>query len=680
MSDDDDYSDDDAGEEEEEGSCEGEESEEDSDEAKGPEREVVSSKNETKATKHEKLLKRFNAFVDEHRGKSWIKDNLPLVLEEAVQKIVAAANGTVHAPSLALPLIRMTEKKNLRNILPLRVAIRSATYDRYIKGWKGDVPPAREMTHYNSCRDFYMRSINDPDKYGPERYPFWIAAVSKLTADWQKFFKIHVFPLLGIRDPKVTATETPSIPQRKRRKAENAQDESNAADIYTLDPAARNQFLRYHLSESLEMPKVLKQPSRAATEADLADFLHLGPLVPPSKGEPRQAGECSAHPGRHVTLFDANPILPRELQKKFAGLLERTGVHNHNDRLMAAIAPKDKLVMNPVWAYSTLNKKRAREDGVWTDVESQPTYLPTRLHVPYENFSIFAESASAEDQATISKVLSASDDIYSAVYDSIIAGDHNMADVTNTLTKSEFSTLISRNMPADDAFKIAKGTFKFPRGVGKKFYQWKEPAADKEVLETGMQTMHMDVQDGKGGSVVVSVDAPQSIDIVPDSALGIEVLDSDLIPVFDDAMEYYEKEVHADWLAWRAKPDSDQDNLACGKASFWSFVVDRHFQRRGVKRFWERITLTLEPGHGVFLSNKMLHAGARHSGRAVNRIHMYMSEQGLLSQGVADPEVSEIVYDFRTDKHMFVLARYLAAEPGETIEMTRSAARVTLLT
>ncbi len=113
-------------------------------------------------------------------------------------------------------------------------------------------------------------------------------------------------------------------------------------------------------------------------------------------------------------------------------------------------------------------------------------------------------------------------------------------------------------------------------------------------------------------------------------------------------------------------------------------MVDRHFQRRGIKRFWERITLTLEPGHGVFLSNKMLHAGARHRGRVVklcvNRIHMYMSEQGLLSQGVADPEVSEIVYDFRTDKHMFVLARYLAAEPGETIEMTRSAARVTLLT
>ena len=57
-----------------------------------------------------------------------------------------------------------------------------------------------------------------------------------------------------------------------------------------------------------------------------------------------------------------------------------------------------------------------------------------------------------------------------------------------------------------------------------------------------------------------------------------------------------------------------------------------------------------------------------------------MSEQDLLSQSVADPEVSEIVYDFRTDMHMFVLERYLAAKPVETIEMTLSAARVSDLT
>jgi hypothetical protein len=123
--------DDDEGEKEEEGSGEGEESEEESDEAEDSEREVVSSNTETKAT-NEKLLKRFNALVDEHRGKSWIKDSLPLVLEKAVQNIVAAAEGKVYAPSLALPLIKLTVKRNVKNILPLRVAIRSVTYELYI--------------------------------------------------------------------------------------------------------------------------------------------------------------------------------------------------------------------------------------------------------------------------------------------------------------------------------------------------------------------------------------------------------------------------------------------------------------------------------------------------------------------------------------------------------------------
>ena len=71
-------------------------------------------------------------------------------------------------------------------------------------------------------------------------------------------------------------------------------------------------------------------------------------------------------------------------------------------------------------------------------------------------------------------------------------------------------------------------------------------------------------------------------------------------------MDYYEKEVHETWLAHNA--EAGQDNLQDGKTSFWSFVVDRHFDRCGVKRYWERINLTLAQGHGVFLSNKMLHA------------------------------------------------------------------------
>ena len=42
----------------------------------------------------------------------------------------------------------------------------------------------------------------------------------------------------------------------------------------------------------------------------------------------------------------------------------------------------------------------------------------------------------------------------------------------------------------------------------------------------------------------------------------------------------------------------------------------------------------------------------------------------MLLPSIGDPEVSDIVYDFRTDPQMFVLARYLQAEASETINMT----------
>jgi hypothetical protein len=47
-----------------------------------------------------------------------------------------------------------------------------------------------------------------------------------------------------------------------------------------------------------------------------------------------------------------------------------------------------------------------------------------------------------------------------------------------------------------------------------------------------------------------------------------------------------------------------------------------------------------------------------------------MTEQGILSRGVGELAVSEIVYDYHTDPHLFVLARYLNAQPDETINMT----------
>ncbi len=66
------------------------------------------------------------------------------------------------------------------------------------------------------------------------------------------------------------------------------------------------------------------------------------------------------------------------------------------------------------------------------------------------------------------------------------------------------------------------GTF-FGQGRSK-FYPWKEPAHGTDVLETRQQPSHMDVRDGAGGSIVIAIDKAQSIDIVPDSAYGIELL------------------------------------------------------------------------------------------------------------------------------------------------------------
>jgi hypothetical protein len=45
-----------------------------------------------------------------------------------------------------------------------------------------------------------------------------------------------------------------------------------------------------------------------------------------------------------------------------------------------------------------------------------------------------------------------------------------------------------------------------------------------------------------------------------DSAFGIQVLDEDLLPIDEEAMEYYEANVHADWAAFNPK-----ESLECGK-------------------------------------------------------------------------------------------------------------------
>jgi hypothetical protein len=112
------------------------------------------------------------------------------------------------------------------------------------------------------------------------------------------------------------------------------------------------------------------------------------------------------------------------------------------------------------------------------------------------------------------------------------------------------------------------------------------------------------------------------------------------------------------------------ESVNCGKATFWAYIVDRHFRMRGVKPVWPRYTLMLKPGHGVAVSNRMLHGGAARCGRAAYRIHIYMTQQGLLTGDIGEPQVSANVYDYRTDPQMFVLARYLDTIWSPTVNMT----------
>lgn len=142
----------------------------------------------------------------------------------------------------------------------------------------------------------------------------------------------------------------------------------------------------------------------------------------------------------------------------------------------------------------------------------------------------------------------------------------------------------------------------------------------------------MDVRDLNGFNKMIDLDRPHGFDIVPDSAFGLEVLYEDLIPIYDLAMQNYEEHVHPQWSLYN--PGA---TLECGKAMY---IVDRQtdtvafvdcqFNLRGVKSAWPRYTLMLEPGLGVAVKNGTLHGGAKHRGKAVHSILIYMTEQGAL--------------------------------------------------
>jgi len=604
--------------------------------------------------------KSFAEFCAKERPKTWLSPSVGAVIKMAVEDIVLNNKNIVPPSNLAHEIVSLKSKTNAKKIFPLRVAMREAAKKVYFEGWKGSIPSGDQLNHYNTCRDFYMRTFSDNVNYGPLRYKLWTEAITNLSSEWQNFFRDHIFPLLCIQERKESAHKiTAAANSRKRIRDDGDGDLEN---VYKLRDAAERLEFRFHKGVHASMPVKLSDTVRPATAQDMARILDLGRLKRCEDGE-KSHSHCT-HPGRRVTIFDANDLITPQVQKDLVKLLEEKGVHNHNGRLAGKAAPNDKIGLDPIWSGSIL-KRGAMKEGNWTDVASEAEYGPNRLHATYDSLNSFSQQASEAEKQVIASVVSGSDNVYSCIHDAIIAGDPNMADVTNTLLKDEFSVLCSRCIREEDAINLQSGKYKF-RKADKKFYKWTEPAAGIKVSHPPGQPVHMDMRHAAGGSIVIAVDRRQPFDIVLDSADGIEILYSDLLPKYDAAMAYYEKEVHEEWAKW-----NEGCSIECGKATFWSYIVDRHFKRRGVKRLWERITLMLEPGQGVFVSNRMLHAGAEYRGRAAYRIHMYMAEQGLLAAEVGEPQVSEIVYDYRTDPQLFVLARYLNAQPYSTIDMTQ---------
>ena len=91
----------------------------------------------------------------------------------------------------------------------------------------------------------------------------------------------------------------------------------------------------------------------------------------------------------------------------------------------------------------------------------------------------------------------------------------------------------------------------------------------------------------------ISIADAQTIDIYPDSELGIKIID-ELEPVYEEATEYYKNELHDEWLVW-----NPGKSLESGIPSFWAFSVDRQFRIRGVPRVWKRYRILVNAGEGL---------------------------------------------------------------------------------
>ena len=500
-----------------------------------------------------------------------------------------------------------------------------------------------------------------------------------LKTEWQDFFKSTIFPLLFVPcGGATTSTSVESVPGGKKRrtpsmtrmesidKPVNSQIDSSVYEI--KDAYERLEMFQFHLSVHTRMPVKISEVSQLVIkeiDAGAHQMLCIGALDAASN----ESADFSQHPWNHIMWFDASHFFPNQLQRDLNDLLEKRGVHDYNERKKEGWLeppPTNQLSMIPIWSASYL-KKGERHENQWTDVYTTAEYGFNRLHVPHDSLQAYADQhATSDEKSVLQATMAAIDHVYTRVYDRLHKRDANSGDVTNTATKHLISILVSRNLSKVDYDKLAKGHYKWRKATsGKKFYQWKEPKTGTAVQGTDAQPSHMDVRDASGTNIIIAMHRAQPLDVVPDSALGIKILTEEIIPLYDRAIQYFDKELYPAWSQYNAGK-----SLECGRATFYSYIVDRRFKLRGVKPLWPRYTLMIEPGHGVAIRNKMLHAGAKYSGPAAHRIHIYMTEQGLLLPNIGEPEVSDVVYDFRTDPQMFVLARYLHAEGSETINMT----------
>ena len=196
-------------------------------------------------------------------------------------------------------------------------------------------------------------------------------------------------------------------------------------------------------------------------------------------------------------------------------------------------------------------------------------------------------------------------------------------------------------------------------------YHWKEPGEGVKRSKSQRQGPHMDVRNANGHSIVLSLNKRQPFDVYPDSGPGLELMRDVLAPLYPTAEKYYKENVHDLWAKW--KPGrSEQDGLA----TYWCYVVHRLFVQRGVPLLWRRKRIFLDPGHGVVVSNYILHGGAEYEGDAAYRIHWYMTESNrLIDDVVSGIQVYDQVYDFQTDPIWFPVARYLDLEPSPTVDL-----------